>query len=96
MVLLEAMALGLPVIASDIPGPREIVVDGRTGLLFEPGNAKALAEALERLAGDPDTRSEYGSRGRALLEAEGLTAERSANAHVELYREVLAKARTGA
>ena len=96
VVILEAMALGLAVVASDIPGPREIVIPERTGLLFEPGNPNALAEALERLASDPIARVEYGLRGRAFLEAEGLSVERSASAHVELYRGVLAAARASA
>jgi len=52
--LMEAMAVGVPVIASDLSGISELVVDGVTGLLVVPGDAAALADAIERLIGDPD------------------------------------------
>src|ERR1035441_8631098 len=50
MVLTEAFAASAPVVASDIPGYRDVVRDGRDGLLVAPGDALALAEALRRLA----------------------------------------------
>jgi glycosyltransferase involved in cell wall biosynthesis len=46
MVLLEAMACGIPVISSDIPGPDEVVNNGENGLLTPPGNPARLAEAI--------------------------------------------------
>jgi glycosyltransferase involved in cell wall biosynthesis len=52
--LIEAMAAGLPCIASDIPGNRELVLDGQTGLTFRGGDAVALAEAILRLLSDGD------------------------------------------
>jgi glycosyltransferase involved in cell wall biosynthesis len=52
-VLLEAMACGVPCVASDCVGNRSLVTDGRTGLLFDPHDAKQLADCLERLIKDP-------------------------------------------
>ncbi len=54
--LLEAMALGTPVVATDLPAVREIVRDGRTGVLVEPGSAAALADGIARLLADEATR----------------------------------------
>ncbi len=52
-VLLEAMACGVPCVASDCVGNRSLVTDGRTGLLFDPHDPKQLADCLERLIKDP-------------------------------------------
>jgi len=65
MSVIEAMLTGLPVVASDIRGPREQVAPGATGLLVPPGSVPALAEALNRLVDDPDLRVEMGQAGRA-------------------------------
>ena len=64
-VLLEAAASGRPVVATDIPGCRDVVVEGETGSLVPPGEVKALTEALATLMGDPDLRKKMGSRARA-------------------------------
>ncbi len=64
IVLLEAMAAGLPVIASRVGGIPEIVEDGRTGLLVEPGNPGALAEALRHLCRDEVLRRSMGHSAR--------------------------------
>ena len=60
---IEAMACGVPVIASDAGGIPEIVVDGVTGLLVPTGSAPELAAALERLLADDDSRSRMGDAG---------------------------------
>lgn len=65
MSVIEAMLTGLPVVATDIPGPREQVVDGETGLLVPPMQAALLAAALGRLASDPALRQALGAKGRA-------------------------------
>jgi glycosyltransferase involved in cell wall biosynthesis len=64
VALMEAMASGLPVIASDLSGIPELVEHGRTGLLVAPGDSRGLAEALELLAGDQDLRTRMGLAGR--------------------------------
>jgi glycosyltransferase involved in cell wall biosynthesis len=65
MSVIEAMLCGLPVVATDISGPREMVVAGETGLLVPPGAADPLAAALQALAGDPARRARMGEAGRA-------------------------------
>ena len=65
MSVIEAMLTGLPVVATDVRGPREQVVEGVTGLLVPPGEDEPLAEALRRLAADPALRARMGEAGRA-------------------------------
>jgi glycosyltransferase involved in cell wall biosynthesis len=67
VVLMEAMACGLPVVASRLSGIPELVQDGRSGILFPPGNPQALADALVRLYHEPETRHELGAAGRAVI-----------------------------
>jgi glycosyltransferase involved in cell wall biosynthesis len=69
-VLLEGMALRKPLVASRGGAVPEIVVDGETGLLFEPGNATELARALSALVGDPSRRAAMGDAGYRRLVAE--------------------------
>jgi glycosyltransferase involved in cell wall biosynthesis len=64
MSVIEAMLTGLPVVATEIGGPREQVVPGETGLLVPPGTVAPLAEALNRLAEDPALRQRMGEAGR--------------------------------
>jgi len=64
MVVPEGMAAGLPVVASRAGGPAEYLEEGRTGLLYPPGDAGALAAALRRLADDRDLRVRLGRDGR--------------------------------
>ncbi len=66
----EAMASGIPVVASRIGGLPYTVTDGLTGLLFEPGNAADLAEKIARLLDDPDLRRNMGLAGRKRFEAD--------------------------
>ncbi len=68
VVLLEAAAVGLPVVATRVGGVPEVVQDTATGLLVSPGDPPALAEAMERIeALTPDARAAMGARGRALV-----------------------------
>ena len=64
IVLIEAMACGLPVIATDYPGVRAVVEEGETGLIVPPGDARAVAAAIAELsAAGPAGRAEIGERG---------------------------------
>lgn len=65
--VLEAMALGLPVVATDVVGTRDIVVDGLNGFLEPSGDQAALASAMLRLVDDATLRMELGARGRQLV-----------------------------
>jgi len=67
--LLEASAIGRPMIASNVPGCREVVRDGITGLLVEPRDAVALADAMLRLGLDPTLRARLGRAARERAEA---------------------------
>jgi len=69
LVLIEAMACGKPVIASNLPGVRSVVSDGEDGLLVKPGDVVDLAEKIQTLLDDPQLRREMGQRGRAKVEA---------------------------
>jgi len=64
MSIIEAMLAGLPVVATDIRGPREQVVDGETGFVVPPGEVEQLAAALARLTADPGLRAAMGEAGR--------------------------------
>ena len=68
MSVLEAMAAGKPVVASRIGGIPELVLDGETGALFEPGNAAELQWRLTRLMGDAALRARMGAAGRQRAE----------------------------
>lgn len=70
VVLLEAMAAGLPVVSSLVMGVPEVVEDGKTGLLVLPGRADLLAEALARLAESGELRERLGRAGRRWVEDE--------------------------
>jgi glycosyltransferase involved in cell wall biosynthesis len=68
VAVLEAMAMGVPVVASRVGGLPEAVPDGETGLLVPPGDERELAEALLRLLADAGLRASMGTRGRELVE----------------------------
>jgi glycosyltransferase involved in cell wall biosynthesis len=69
MAVAEAMAHGLPVVASRVGALPEIVRDRETGVLVEPNDSTALAEALAQLLLDPEARQTLGSRGREVVSA---------------------------
>jgi phosphatidylinositol alpha-mannosyltransferase len=69
IVLVEAMAAGVPVVATDIAGYREVVRDGVDGLLVPPNDAGALANAIRRVLADDDLASSLAAAGRARAEA---------------------------
>ena len=66
--LLEAAACGRPMVATDVPGCREVVIDGETGLLVPLGDVQALADALEKLVASEELRQCFGAGARDLVE----------------------------
>ncbi len=89
IVLLEAMACGRPVVASDIPGYRSVVVPDVNGLMFPPGDRAALARTLAGLVDDPERRQALAIRGRA--RALEFAWPRVTDRIEAVYREVLAR-----
>ena len=67
-VLLEAIAMGVPVVSSRLAGTPEVVIEGVTGLLVEPGDVGGLATAIRRLAEDDDARARMGAAGQRLMQ----------------------------
>lgn len=67
--LLEAAACAVPAVATDVPGCRELVVDGETGVLVPPRDARALADALEHLLAEPELAAAMGRAARSRAEA---------------------------
>ncbi len=90
LVIFEAMASGLPVIASDVGAIGEQVLDGETGLLVPRGNGAALAAALGALLRDPARRAAYGAAGRARA-VERFDAQRNYRALLQRLKEVSAR-----
>jgi phosphatidylinositol alpha-mannosyltransferase len=93
IVLLEAMAAGVPVVATDIPGYNEVVEDGVQGFLVPPENPEALAEALLRLLRDPALRARMSAAGRQ--RARQYDWDEIARRVVEFYEEVRERVRRG-
>ena len=89
--VIEAMALELPVVASDVPALRETVEHERTGLLVPPGDPAALAAAVARVLDEPEAARIWGRNGRARF-LERYTLERSGSRMVDLYRSTAAAA----
>jgi glycosyltransferase involved in cell wall biosynthesis len=84
LVLIEAMAVGLPVVASDVGGVPEIVQANRTGLLVPPHDPTALANAITTLYRDSELRRRYSAEAR-LVARERFTAERMVREHLDCY-----------
>jgi L-malate glycosyltransferase len=87
--VIEAMALGVPVVATDVGGPREIVEDGREGYLREPRAPIAWAQAIRSLAESPALAHEMGRAGRSRVE-QSFTLDKHAAAVLDSYRRALA------
>jgi glycosyltransferase involved in cell wall biosynthesis len=90
MVVLEAMALGKPIIGSRIGGIPEQIDDGKTGLLFEMGNVEELSEKMKSLSKSPDVRKRMGAAARKKLERE-YSLEAHCAGLMNTYEELLSK-----
>jgi glycosyltransferase involved in cell wall biosynthesis len=90
MALLEGMAAGLPVVATDVAGSRQVVRDGRDGILVPPGDAAALASAMAAVLANDEERARLGRAARDRVEQE-FSAVRQAERHAEAYEAVLAR-----
>ncbi len=88
--LLEAAACGRPIVATDVPGCREIARPGVNALLVPPDDARALADAIERLATDGALRRRFGEASRQIAVAE-FSVERIGREIVALYDELLSQ-----
>ncbi|MDR3466422.1 MAG: glycosyltransferase family 4 protein [Xanthobacteraceae bacterium] len=86
--LLEAAAFGRPMVATDAPGCREIVIADRTGLLVPIEDPEALAQAIARLAASPELRARYGAAARELVVAR-MSARAIGEATLQLYRTLI-------
>lgn len=88
--LLEAASCGRPLIATDVPGCRELLKDNKNGLLVPPKDSEALANAVERLANDPQLRAYLGANARK--DIEGIYADKVVTAATQkLYRAAIPK-----
>ena len=91
IVLLEAMAAGKPAVASDIPGYRDLLEDGREGLLVERKNERALAKAITRVLRDPGLQEKMGAEGR--IKARQYSWREVAERILDYYQELLGRRR---
>ncbi|MEW8027580.1 MAG: glycosyltransferase family 4 protein [Candidatus Thiodiazotropha sp.] len=87
-VLLEAAATGRAIVATDVPGCREVVIEGENGLLVPARESGPLAEALRRLITNPALRQSMGRKGRAMAEAE-FSIHHVVERHMNIYRRAL-------
>lgn len=88
VALLEAMACAKACIATDVPGSRDLIQDGVSGLLVTPEDPYSLAQAIQRLVDDPSLRQRLGAAARQRME-EHFTIEHEVAAHEKLYEEIL-------
>ena len=89
--LVEAMALGVPVLATNVGGPTEIIEDGREGHLLAPRDPAAWAAAVRQLAQEPERAAEMGRAGRIRAQS-AFGVERHEAAVLGAYRRALGEA----
>jgi len=94
LAALEAMAAGLPVVATHVPGLSEVVADGETGVLIDRNDSVALADALEVLRGDPARRRRLAAAGSERART-CFHIDDNIAAHEQLYLELASRAKTG-
>ena len=87
-VLLESMSMGVPVVSSNLGGVPEIVIDGKTGFMVEPGNEEQLAEAIQKLWSDPISYMKMRNNARQLM-TEKFDKERQFDQFLKYFRSLL-------
>jgi glycosyltransferase involved in cell wall biosynthesis len=88
MTVLEAYACGKPVVASKVGGLKDLVKDGETGLLFEPGNVEQLAKSIFNLLNGNDIAKKMGLKGKNFVR-ESFTIEKVVERLEKVYEEVV-------
>ncbi|WP_369600007.1 glycosyltransferase family 4 protein [Hahella sp. SMD15-11] len=86
--LLEAAACGRAIVTTDVPGCRDAVIPGKTGLLVPVKDVESLANAIQKLIENPGLRREMGLAGRRLAEKD-FAIEKIVDQHLEIYKELL-------
>jgi glycosyltransferase involved in cell wall biosynthesis len=87
-VLMEAAALGLALVSTNMPGCKDVVIDQETGFLIEPGDQPALTEAITKLVDSPELCADMGTRALARIQ-ERFEVSRVVDAYMELYGKAL-------
>jgi glycosyltransferase involved in cell wall biosynthesis len=87
-VILESMAAGKPVVATDVGGNSEMVMDGMTGYLIPPANSDAMANAIINLLKNSDKAKAMGSEGKKVVLAK-FTVEAMVKCYENLYRSLM-------
>jgi len=90
---IEAMMAGLPVVGSNVGGLKEVIDDGRTGLLVPPGAPARLAEAISELLANPALARRMGARGRQRALAH-FSVDKMVEKTIQIYEEVQSAKRT--
>ena len=90
ITLIEAMAAGLPIVATDCGSVRDMVEDGEQGFVVPVGDVENFADRLRRLANDEPLRTQLGKSGRARVESE-FRIQNTARRYEELLTDVLAR-----
>lgn len=88
-VVLESLAAGVPVIASDIEGVQELVQDGETGFRFQPGDARSLAEIIEKLQRSQELQVKFSQRGRDFILKNRLIWADVGHSYAQLYKDAM-------
>lgn len=86
--IMESMLAGIPVVASDIPGNRDLVLDGLTGYLYPQGDRGEFSRCWQRVLGHPERAQQLGEQGAARMRTE-FTIEKMVSRHVELYQRLI-------
>jgi glycosyltransferase involved in cell wall biosynthesis len=87
IVLIEALAAGKPIVATNTSSIPEIVEDGRNGILVPPENSEAISDALTRLISEPELKTKFGKEGQKIVQ-EKFTTERMINNYEKIFSEM--------